>query len=147
MSDISPTAATVIAFAEELEEQTAACYQVLAQRFPAQASQFERFVKRSGRANTDLVRTYRETVSDALETNFAFGDVQLSAYRTEWDVSESDDLAALVAELLPNEKLAERFYSEMATRSESLLATIPAAMRRCAKVRVQRIARLKRMAG
>jgi len=145
MSDISPTAATVIAFAEKLEEQTAACYSALATRFPEQAGQFERFAKRAARTQMEVVRTYRETVSDALETNFAFGDVDLNTFRGCWEVPEGDSLAAAVTSLLPLEQLAEAFYSDMAKRSESLLATIPAAFRRAAKVRTQRLTRLERM--
>jgi hypothetical protein len=145
MSDISPTAATVIAFAEKLEEQTAACYGALVTRFPEQAGQFERFAKRAARTQMEVVRTYRETVSDALETNFAFGDVDLNTFRGCWDAPEGDDLVTVVASLLQMERLAEAFYSEMAERSESLLATIPSAFRRAAKVRAQRMTRLKRM--
>ena len=147
MSDTSPTAATVIAFAEQLEEQTAVCYSALASRFPEQAVQFERFAKRAARTQKEVLRTYRETVSDALETNFAFGDVDLNTFRVCWEVPAVDVLATMVASLLPLEQLAEAFYSDMAKRSESLLATIPAAFRRAAKVRTQRMTRLERMVG
>lgn len=147
MSDMSPTAATVITFAEDLEDQTAACYDALAGRFLEQAGQFERFAQRAAQTKMEVVRTYRETVSDALETNFSFADVDLNTYRGCWDAPEGTDLAAVAAQLLVVEQKAVTFYSDMAETSESLLATIPAAFRRAAKVRTQRITRLERMAG
>ena len=147
MSDTSPTASAIITFAEDLEEQTAACYRALGERFPEQASQFERCTKRAERTRVEVVRTYRETVSDALETGFSFADVDLNVYRRSWDAPEGDSLATVVEYLLAAERQAAAFYTEMAECSESLLATIPAAFRRAAKVRVQRMARLERMVG
>ena len=66
------TAAAIISFSERLQDASAAFYEALAAAYPAHRGVFEGYARRCARDKTHIVRTYQETVTDALETNFSF---------------------------------------------------------------------------
>jgi hypothetical protein len=142
------TASAIISFAEELEDRSAAFYEQLAERFTEQEATFLGFAKDGGKNKTLVVRTYRETISDALEACFSFQGVDLGAYlaRTTGrldDLAGSPDYAAALAAAIELEGQAIGFYQDMAKRSQSLMATIPMAFRRVAKTRGKRKLKLQ----
>jgi hypothetical protein len=137
------TASAIISFAEELEDRSTAFYQQLAGRFIEQKATFLGFAQEGGKNKTLVVRTYRETISDALEACFSFEGVDLEAYATKTtggldDVSGYADYAAALAAAIELEEHAIGFYQDVAKRSQSLMATIPMAFRRVAKTRGKR---------
>ena len=101
------------------------------------------FSKDGGKNKTWGVRTYQETISDALEATFCFEGMDLGDYTIETTLAEgasyADDLEMAIA---LEEKVCE-FYLEVAKRSESLLATIPSAFKRVAKKRNKRKLKLQ----
>lgn len=138
MSEPSPTASTIIRFAERLEEETVSFYEKLAAAHPQAKETFLAFAKEAAASRTLVSRTYQETVSDAIETGFSFEGLNLAEYTTEdairKDLSYRDALKAALA----REQKAERFYAEAAERSQSLLATVPRAFHRIAETRRRR---------
>jgi rubrerythrin len=137
------TASAIISFTEKLEDRSTAFYQQLAGRFTEQEATFLGFAKEGGKNKTLVVRTYRETISDALEACFSFEGVDLAAYRARTtghldDVALSPDYAAALAAAVELEEQAIGFYQDVAKRSQSLMATIPMAFRRVAKTRGKR---------
>ncbi|MGD2147868.1 MAG: hypothetical protein PVH41_14320 [Anaerolineae bacterium] len=135
----SVTASAVISLAEELEDEAAAFYEQLAERFTDQEVAFLGFVKEGTKNKTLVVRTYRETISDALEACFSFEGVDLGAYRTPAEgIDPSTGYAEALVSAIEREERAIRFYDEMAERSQSLMATIPMAFKRVAKTRGKR---------
>jgi rubrerythrin len=146
------TASAVISFAEELEDRTVAFYQQLAEISPEHQDVFLRLAKEGGKNKTLVVRTYRETISDALEAAFSFEGVDLGAYRARTigrldQVTASTDYAVALAAAVELEEQAIGFYQDVARRSQSLMATIPMAFSRVAKTRGQRKVKLQSLLG
>jgi len=143
MDEHSLTAAAIVSFSERLEDSSSAFYEALAGQLPQHAETFRSFAEQGQKHKTWVVRTYQETISDALEACFCFEGLSLSAYplppALADDVSNEEALAAAVK----LEDTAIAFYLEAAERSESLLATVPAAFRRVAKRRSKRKVQLE----
>jgi rubrerythrin len=145
MEDQNLTAAAIVSFSERLEDRSTVFYQELAKRLPAYEETFVAFAEQGQKNKLWVTRTYQETISDALEACFCFEGLALSNYplpsKLADDVSNEQALAA-ASEL---EDIAIAFYLEAAERSDSLLATVPAAFRRVAKRRAKRKAILEAM--
>jgi hypothetical protein len=127
------TASAVIRFLQELEERAEAYYRQLAARHPEAEATFERCADVCGKNHILVGRTYQETISDALEAGFAFEGLELGPYAGVPNAEAQADRAAAVDAALELEDRARRCYIDVATRAESLLATIPRALRRAAR--------------
>jgi rubrerythrin len=138
MAERQITASAVISFSEGLEDRASAFYEALSAMFPAQEDVFLGFVDESRKNKVLLIRTYRETVSDALETGFAFEGLELQAHMVGTALAEGTDLAEALQTALEMEEKAAAFYLRVAELSRSLLATIPRAFRRVARRRDER---------
>ncbi len=130
------TAAAVISFSERLQEVSARFYQDLAAAYPPHRAAAADYATRCERDKTQIVRTYRETVTDALETGYSFAGLTLPAGLLEASVPAGDWEAAR-ERAAALEEGAAAFYEEVATRSAALLATIPRAFRRVAERRAR----------
>ncbi|NLG50746.1 MAG: hypothetical protein GX552_11595 [Chloroflexi bacterium] len=140
------TAAVVIGFTERLESDSARFYEGLAERFPEQRRVFEGYVKEAKSNSTNILRTYQETVTDALETNYSFEGMALPDYEPLVALAPDATLSQAAAQAVQLEELAVAFYQDVAERSKSLLATIPGAFKRVARKRGARVATLQKMA-
>jgi hypothetical protein len=129
------TASAVMRFLDELEAQAEAFYQALAARYAAQGATFSRCAAACAKNRVLVARTYQETISDALETGYAFEGLDLAPYAEMPDAAALANLDAAVQAALALEERAARCYEDVADRAESLLATIPRALRRAAEVR------------
>jgi hypothetical protein len=136
------TAAAIISFSERLQEVSAAFYRDLGEAYPAHRRLFEGYVQRCDKDKVQIVRTYRETVTDALETNYSFEGLVVPEGLLEAPVPAGDWGAAL-EQAVALEAEAAAFYEEVAARSEGLLATIPRAYRRVAARRRAQEAELR----
>ena len=85
-----------------------------------------------------ILRTYREIVSDALETSFSFIGVKTEDYTldTELPPDITYEKALTKAEII--EEVSAKFCVTARQQSQSLLAGIPQAFQRVAKRKVQR---------
>ena len=138
MVDRQATASIIISFSERLEDNASGLYRALSARFPEYEGVFIGFAEESGKNKVLLTRTYRETVSDALETGFAFDGVVLPDDIADVTLSEDTSLTVALVTLLEIEEKAVSFYLEVAEQSRALLATIPRAFRRVARRRDDR---------
>jgi len=143
MKNVSLTASAIISFTEKLEDGSSAFYDALAERWPANAETFQAFSKAGAKHRTWVVRTYQETISDALEASYAFEGMALEDYVIETALAEGAGYTDALKMALALEEKACAFYLEVAARSESLLATIPMAFKRVAKKRNKRKAKLQ----
>ncbi len=134
MEDTQITTSSVISFAERLEDSSAAFYEALAGQLADKKDKFLGFAKDSRLNKQTIVRTYQETISDALEACFVFEGMSLQDFVPQASATSADSLKAAV-EL---EDKAVKFYQEIAERSQALLATIPRAFRRVADKRAKR---------
>ena len=143
MENGSLTAAAIVSFCEELEDKSSAFYDELAERWAENRETFQGFSKGGGKNKTWVVRTYQETISDALEASYAFEGMDLGDYVVETALAEGAGYADALKIALALEEKACEFYLEVAERSESLLATIPMAFKRVARKRNTRKAKLQ----
>jgi hypothetical protein len=138
MSEQPLTAAAIMAYTQELEARSARLYETLAGRFAAHQAMFAEFARDSQKNGTQVLRTYQETISDALEAGFSFQGASLPDYEADVSLPEGIGLSGAVEHALALEDKAVAFYLDVAERSASLLATIPRAFRRVAKTRQRR---------
>jgi len=156
MENLNVTASAIISFTEKLEDSSSAFYGELAERWSENKQPptpfgkgdkevFLNFVKESGKNKTSIVRTYRETITDALEAGFSFEGLDLKDYAVETTLAEDASYTDALKAAIDLEKKACQFYSDVAERSRSLLATIPIAFSRVAKRRDKRKLELQSM--
>jgi hypothetical protein len=138
MDDVNLTASMIVSFSKKLEDETAAFYQQLAGRFAEQGDAFAKAAEDAQKHKTWIVRTYQETISDALEACFCFQGMNLREYDVQTALAADEGLADALQRAVALEEVAISFYLEVAERSQSLLATIPAAFKRVAKKRTAR---------
>jgi len=143
MANLNVTASVIISFAEELEDSSSTFYAALAEQFAESKEIFLNFAKECGKNKTSVVRTYQETISDALEAGFSFEGLNLKDYKTETTLAEDTSFSEALDIAIKLEENACKFYLDVAERSESLLATIPRAFSRVAKSRSNRKLKLE----
>ena len=84
-----------------------------------------------------VIQTYRETVSDALETGFSFEGLDLTDYEAEVTNLDDVDYREALKRAIELEGKAADFYQDVAKRSRSLLATISVAFKSASKRRIK----------
>ncbi len=139
------TASAIIETIEQIEDDSAKLYENLASAFPDKQDTFLKYAKENGKNKTLLVRTYQETISDALEAMFSFEGLDLEAVRFDPTVPHGADLSSSAARAADIEEKTTVFYDTVAEQAESLLATIPRVIARVAKKRRVRIEELRAM--
>jgi rubrerythrin len=135
------TASAVINFAEKLEDQSSSFYEELAKKFADDKEAFDSFAKESKKSKVLVVRTYRETITDAIEACYSFEGLNLDDYYVKPVVAGTR--AESLKTAIQLEDKAIKFYTDVAERSKSLLATIPMAFERVAKSRKNRKLKLE----
>ncbi len=141
--DLALTTSAIMSLVEKLEEDSAAFYEKLASRFEEGRGVFLEFAEESRKNKIHLVRTYQETISDALEATFSFQGLDLSGLEVAMPEDISLQEALEMARSL--EQKASSLYARIAEQSQSLLATIPRAFLRVARKREARIETLQEM--
>jgi hypothetical protein len=144
MSEQTITAAIVVGFSEQLEDGSAAFYEEMARRFPEQGDAFLVFAKDCQKSKVTIVRTYQETITDALEAGYSFEGMRIPPPLFGLVLESGQGLKGALDVCIALEDRASDFYTTAADRS-SLLATIPGAFRRVARTRAQRKSKLEAM--
>lgn len=143
MEERKMTASAIISFTEQLENKSSEFYEKLAEMAKQDKEIFIAFAE-EGRKNRNLiVRTYRETISDALEACFSFESLNPSKYVTETAITQETTYLHALKKALDLEKNASKFYTDLVECSKSLLATIPRAFKRVAETRKNRVPKLQ----
>lgn len=138
-----PTASAVISFTEKLEDYSSKFYEQLAEIYTENKEIFLAFSKESRKNKVLVIRTYQETITDALEACFAFKGLNLNDYTVETTLTEDTSYSDALKIAVKLEQNASKFYLDTAERSKSLLATIPRAFRKVAERRSNRKLKLK----
>jgi rubrerythrin len=143
MTESSLTTAAIISFCEELEDASSAFYEALAGKWTEGRATFLAFASDGAKNKAQVIRTYQETISDALEASYSFEGLNLGDYAVDATQYPSASYPDALREAIALEEKACTFYLDVAERSESLLATIPRAFKRVAKKRNKRVPKLK----
>jgi rubrerythrin len=138
MENSTLTASAIMSFAEKLEDDSVVFYEKLAQRFDEGRGAFLGFAEESKKNKTHLIRTYQETISDALEATYSFEGLELADFDFETGLAEDVGFKEALEVAVRVEEEASRLYTEIAEQAQSLLATIPRAFSRVAKKRMAR---------
>lgn len=104
---------------------------------------FLRFTEQGAKSRNRVVRTYQETISDALEACFCFEGLRLDDFDAEAALAPGISYSEAVQAAIELEDTASRFYLDVTERSASLLATIPRAFRRAGRTRERQGAELR----
>jgi rubrerythrin len=145
MENSTLTASAIMSFAEKLEDDSAVFYEKLAARFDEGRAIFLGFVEESKKNKTHLIRTYQETISDALEATFSFEGLELTGFDFEAGLAGDMGFKEALAVALEIEDGVSELYVQIAEQAQSLLATIPRAFSRVAKKRRARKESLQSM--
>jgi len=142
MEEPNITASAIISFAEKLEDDSSRLYEELANKYVEGKETFLSFVNESRKNKVQLIRTYQETITDALEACFIKG-LNLIDYLAETTLTEGMSYSDALKMAIELEEKASKFYSDVAERSRSLLATISRVFRKVAERRNNRKLKLK----
>ena len=145
MGECRVTASAVISFVERLEDGAAALYTQMAVRYPQAEARLIGFAGECKKDKIFVVRTYQETITDALEACYAFEGLGLDDYVAQTTVPEEASYADALALAIAMEQKAVDFYTAVAEQSQALLATIPRAFRRNAQRHEKRMGVLEGM--
>jgi rubrerythrin len=143
MGEPIATASAIINLAEKFEDNASNFYQKLAQKFEKNRATFLSFAEESKKNKVLVVRTYRETISDALEACFSFEGLNPNDYEAKLSLGEDTSFPEALRMAIELEDKASKFYIKVADLSKNLLATIPAAFRKVAEKRNSRKQALK----
>ena len=137
------TASAVISFVEKLEDDSSRFYREMADKYPENKEVFLKFAKECEKSKTLVIRTYQETITDALEACFSFNGLKLGDYQAEAALPQKSSYADDLRTAIKLEEKAAEFYANVAERSGQLLATIPRAFKKAAETRNRRMSELK----
>ena len=135
------TCSAIISFAGKLEDDSSEFYEQLAEKFAEERETFLEFAKECRQNKLLVVRTYQETITDALEACFI--KIDLHNYVAEATLRGDMRYLDVLKTAIRLEEKASRFYFDAAEQSKSLLATIPRAFRKVAERRNNRKLKLK----
>jgi len=118
------TSASVISFARQLEADSAAFYEKMAERYPKAAALFLAFSKENGKYTTMIERAYYGVISDAIEGCFAFS-VQTDKYTFERESEKALGYTDALNQAIDIEHKLISFYTDAAEQSKALMADVP----------------------
>jgi len=140
------TAAEVISFTRQLEEDSARFYEDLAQRYQKDDETWLSLARENRKNIVQIERTYYGVITDAIEGCFAF-NINLDEYTFQTELTEETSCSDAVDKAIEMEEKIKKFYSDAAEQSKSLMADVPRAFVMIARKRDNRIATLQSLLG
>ena len=132
------TMAAVMTFVSKIETDSSRFYQDQAEKYPELKDCFLSWVKENKKFEKQVKQTYYGVITDTLESNFAFGDLDTDDYDLKLSLPENADLSQARDRALETEEDIKKFYLRAAALSESLMADIPRLFKKIAKKREER---------
>ena len=118
------TSASVISFAKQLEADSAAFYEKMAQRYAKAKEVFLTFSRENSNYTTMVQRAYYGVITDAIEGCFAFS-VETDKYAFAKEPAEGISFADALNQAINMEQKLISFYTDAAQQSEALMADVP----------------------
>ena len=118
------TSASVISFAKQLEADSAAFYEKMAEKYPKAAEVFLTFAKENSNYATMIQRAYYGVITDAIEGCFAFS-VETDKYTFEREPAKKLSYADALNQAIDMEQKLMSFYTDAAEQSKALMADVP----------------------
>jgi rubrerythrin len=136
------TSASVISFAKQLEADSAAFYEKMAERYPKAKEIFLTFSKENSNYVTMIQRAYYGVITDAIEGCFAFS-VQTDKYTFEREPAKEPGYTDALNQAIDMEQKLVSFYTDAAEQSKAFMADVPRTFLIVAKKRKNREDKLK----
>ncbi len=137
------TASAVVSFAENLEVKSAEFYESAALHLASLTDCFRNFARENKKNVQAVKRAYYSSISDALETGFAFQTLSSEAYAIDIVFNAGQGPTEVLKTAIANESKIQGFYQQAAACSEAFMADVPKVFKRIAGNREQRKSRLK----
>jgi len=138
------TASAVISFYSKLEDQAAKFYEDLArnEKYAEGRETFLAFARENKRHKEEVLRAYRQVITDALEACF-FASLNESAYQVKTELTEDMSYSDVLKIAMELEERIYKFCIDAGKSSKSLLAGIPKAFERVAEIKAKRKLKLR----
>jgi rubrerythrin len=118
------TIASVISFAKQLEADSAAFYEKMAEKYPKAKEIFLTFSKENSNYVTMIQRAYYGVITDAIEGCFAFG-VETDKYTFEKEPAKELGYTGALNQAIDMEQKLISFYTDAAEQSKAFMADVP----------------------
>ncbi len=134
------TTSALLSFYSQMEDEITRFYQTLTARdtFSQDQQTFHTFAQESQKHKKRVLRTYREIVSDALETSFSFTGIKTEDYSMDTELPPDITYEKALTKAETIEAVSAKFCATAGQQSQSLLAGIPQAFQRIAKRKIER---------
>jgi len=136
------TSASVISFAKQLEADSAAFYEKMAEKHPKATELFLTFSKENNKYTTMIERAYYGVITDAIEGCFAFS-VETDKYTFEREPAKESGYTDALNQAIDMEQKLMSFYTDAAEQSEAFMADVPRTFLIVARKRKDREDKLK----
>jgi rubrerythrin len=131
------TSASVISFAKQLEADSAAFYEKMAEEYPKAKEVFLAFSRENKNYATMIQRAYYGVITDAIEGCFAFS-VEADKYTFDMEPAKERGFADALNQAIGMEKKVISFYTDAAEQSKAFMADVPRTFLIVAKKRKNR---------
>lgn len=118
------TSASVISFAKQLEADSAAFYEKMAEEYPKAKEIFLTFSKENSNYATMIQRAYYGVITDAIEGCFAFS-VETDKYTFEREPAKELGYTDALNQAIDMEQKLISFYTDAAEQSKVFMADVP----------------------
>lgn len=132
------TMAAVMSFVSKIENDTSSFYQDYADKYHELKEIFLFWAKENKKFEKTVKQTYFGVITDAIESNFSFGDLNTDNFRFETILPENANLNTAKKRAQEIEDTIKDFYLKAAQLSEGLMADIPRLFIKIAKKREER---------
>lgn len=136
------TSASVISFAKQLEADSAAFCEKMAEKYPKAAKVFLTLAKENNKYTTMIERAYYGVITDAIEGCFAFS-VETDKYTFEREPAKELGYADALNQAIDMEQKLISFYTDAAEQSKAFMADVPRTFLIVAKKRRNREDKLR----
>ena len=118
------TSASVISFAKQLEADSAAFYEKMAEEYPKAAELFLAFSRENSKYTVMIQRAYYGVITDAIEGCFAFS-VETDKYTFEREPAKELGYTDALSQAIDMEQKLLSFYTDAAEQSKAFMADVP----------------------
>jgi rubrerythrin len=136
------TSASVISFTKQLEADSAAFYEKMAERYPRAAELFLNFSKENNKYSMMIQNAYYGVITDAIEGCFAF-TVETDKYMFEREPAKELSHTDALNQAIDMEQKLISFYTDAAEQSKAFMADVPRTFLIVAKKRKNREDKLR----
>jgi hypothetical protein len=136
------TASEGISLAKKLENDSAAFYKSVSQKYTKDSETLLAFVKENKKNITQTERVYFGVITDAIEGSYAF-NLETDNYTLSISVKQKASYSDVLRQAVQIEEKIIEFYTDAAEQSKSLMADVPRTFELLARKRRARIEKLK----